>query len=156
MGTTGAAQLGMQYSFFHWSLHPWGIYALVGLAMAYVNFRRDRPHLVSSVFYPLLGDRVNGPIGKVIDVVALVATLFGVAVSLGLGTVQIGAGFDETFGIPNAIGLQLVIIAVTAAGYMISASTPISKGVNYLSQASIYVAGVLLVFFLVMALPSPR
>jgi glycine betaine transporter len=148
-GTTGAAQLAMQYSFFHWSLHPWGVYAVVGLAMAYVNFRRDRPHLVSSVFYPLLGDRVNGPIGKAIDIVAVVATLFGVAVSLGLGTVQIGAGFDETFGIPNAIGLQLIIIAVTAAGYMISASTPVSKGVNYLSQASIYVAAVLLIFFLV-------
>ena len=148
-GTTGAAQLATQYSFFHWLLHPWGIYAVVGLVMAYVNFRQDRPHLVSSVFYPLLGDRVNGPIGKVIDIIAVVATLFGVAVSLGLGTLQIGAGFEETFGIPNGIGLQLAIIGVTAAAYMISAFTPISKGVNYLSQASIYVAGVLLVFFLV-------
>ncbi len=76
--------------------------------------------------------------------------MFGVAVSLGLGTLQIGAGFDQTFGIPNGIGLQLIIIAVTAAGYMISASTPIEKGVNRLSQASIYVAAVVLLFFLIV------
>ncbi len=116
--------------------------------MAYVNFRQDRPGLVSAVFYPILGERVNGPIGKAIDIFAILATLFGVAISLGLGTLQIGAGFEQTFDIANVFGLQLVIIAVTAAGYMISASTPISKGVNYLSQASIYVAGAMLLFFL--------
>lgn len=148
--TAGAAQLAVQYSFFHWALHPWAIYAVVGLAMAYVNFRQDRPALISSVFYPLLGERVNGPIGKAIDIFAIFATLFGVAISLGLGTLQIGAGFDQTFGIPNGFGLQLIIIAVTAVGYMISASTPINKGVNYLSQASVYVAGALLLFIFVL------
>lgn len=149
--TAEAASLAIQYSFFHWTLHPWGIYAVVGLAVAYFSFRKGMNSLrISSVFRPLIGDRVDGPIGKAIDVVAIVATLFGVAVSLGLGTLQIAAGLGEAFGAPEGTGVLLLIIGVTAIAYMLSASTPIDKGVNILSQSSIYLAAALLVFVFVV------
>jgi glycine betaine transporter len=96
--TTAAAQLAMQYSFFHWGLHAWGVFALIGLAVAYFNFRRDARGTISPIFYPLLGERVNGPIGKAIDIIAILVTLIGVAVSLGQGGLQIGAGFDTSLG----------------------------------------------------------
>ena len=150
-GTPDAARLGLQFSYFHWTLHPWAIYAVVGLAVAYFSFVRGTQSLrISSVFRPLIGDRVDGPVGKAIDVISIVATLFGVAVSLGLGTLQINAGLGEVFGVPSGTGLQMVIIGVTAVGYMLSASTPIEKGVNYLSQASIVLAVVLLAYIIVL------
>jgi glycine betaine transporter len=149
--TPEAASLALQTAFFHWGLHPWSIYAVVGLAVAYFTYRRGMTNLqVSTVFRPLIGDRVDGPIGKAIDVIAIVATLFGVAVSLGLGTLQIDAGLGEAFGLPSGIGLQLIIIAITAIAYMLSASTPINKGVNILSQTSMYVAFFLLVYFVIV------
>ena len=150
-GTPEAARLALQFSFFHWTLHPWAIYAVVGLAIAYFSFVGGTTSLrVSSVFRPLIGDRVDGPLGKTIDIISIVATLFGVAVSLGLGTLQINAGLGEVFGVPSGTVLQMVIIAITAVGYMLSASTPIEKGVNYLSQASIVLAVVLMAYFIVL------
>ena len=80
--TQGAAQVAMEYSYFHWAFHPWAIYAIMGLAFAYFTFRKGMPNLVSTAFYPLLGDRVYGPIGKTIDILAIFATLFGSATSL--------------------------------------------------------------------------
>jgi glycine betaine transporter len=149
--TPGAASLALQTAFFHWGLHPWAIYAVVGLAVAYFSYRRGMTSLqISTVFRPLIGDRVDGPIGKAIDVIAIIATLFGVAVSLGLGTLQIDAGLGEVFGLPSGIALQLIIIAITAVAYMLSASTPINKGVNILSQTSMYIAFALLVYFIIV------
>jgi glycine betaine transporter len=148
-GTSAAASLGIQYAFFHWTLHPWAIYAVVGLAVAYFSYNKGMPSLrISSVLRPLIGDRVDGPIGKAVDVLAIIATLFGVAVSLGLGTLQINAGLSTAFGLPSGLPLQLVIIVVTAAAYMLSASTPIEKGINWLSQASMVLAVALLLYFL--------
>ena len=148
--TTEAAQLGIQYTYFHWALHPWAFYAVVGLTVGYFSFRRNEPGLISPVFRPLIGDRVDGPIGKTIDVLAVLAVLFGVAVSLGTAGLQLTAGLGETFGTATGIGVQLLVIGVTTVAFMISASTAIEKGINYLSQISMYVAAVLLVFFLVM------
>ncbi|MDQ3886587.1 MAG: BCCT family transporter [Actinomycetota bacterium] len=149
--TPEAASVGMQYSFFHWTLHPWAIYAVVGLAIAYFSFNKGMPGLrVSSVLRPLLGSRVDGPIGKAVDILAVIATLFGVAVSLGLGTLQINAGLGEVFGVPTGVLMQLVIIAVTAAAYLLSASTPIEKGISYLSQLSMVLAVVLLLYVFVL------
>lgn len=147
-GTTEAAQLGMQYSYFHWTLHPWAMYAVVGLVVGYFSFRRDEPGLISPVFRPLLGDRVDGPIGKTIDVMSVIAVLFGVAVALGQAGLQLTAGLGQTFGTSTGIVAQLLVIGVTTVAFMISASTAVEKGVNYLSQISMYVAAVLLVFFL--------
>ncbi|HWN27684.1 MAG TPA: BCCT family transporter [Actinomycetospora sp.] len=150
-GTPEAAEVGLQYAFFHWTLHPWAIYAVVGLAVAYASYNRGTSTLrLSAVMRPLLGDRVDGPLGRAIDVLAVVATLFGVAVSLGLGTLQITAGLGEVFGLSGGVTLSLAVIAVTAVGYMLSASTPISKGINVLSQASIALAVVLVAYFVVV------
>jgi glycine betaine transporter len=119
--------------------------------VAYFSFNRGMTSLrISGVLRPLLGNRVDGPIGKAVDVLGVIATLFGVAVSLGLGTIQIAAGLGEVFGLPTGTGLQLVVIALTAVAYMISASTPVEKGINYLSQASMALAAVLLVYFFVL------
>jgi glycine betaine transporter len=148
--TTEAAQVGIQYSYFHWALHPWAMYAVVGLVVGYFSFRRDEPGLISPVFRPLLGDRVDGPWGKTIDVMSVLAVLFGVAVALGQAGLQLTAGLGETFGTPTGIAVQLIVIVVTTVAFMISASTAIEKGINYLSQISMYVAAVLLVFFLVV------
>ena len=149
-GTVPAADLAMQYSFFHWALHPWAVYAVIALAIAYFEFRRDQPGLISSVFRPLLGDRVDGPIGRTIDVLAILATLFGVAVSLGLGTLQINSGLNYLFGVSNTSTTQLVIIAATTVVFMASAATGIQKGIKWLSNTSMVLAGLLIVFMLVV------
>ncbi|QIN79942.1 BCCT family transporter [Rubrobacter marinus] len=147
-GSVEAAQVGMQYTYFHWAFHPWAMYAIVGLAVGYFSFRRDEPGLISPVFRPLLGNRVDGPIGKTIDVLSVIAVLFGVAVALGQAGLQLTAGLGETFGTPTGIIAQITVIVVTTVAFIISASTAIEKGINYLSQISLYLAGVLLVFFL--------
>jgi len=150
-GTPEAADLAMRTAFFHWTLHPWAMYATIGVAIAYFSYRRGMENLqISTVFRPLIGDRVDGPLGKAIDILAILATLFGVAVSLGLGTLQISAGLSQVFGLPDGVGMLLVIIGVTAIAYMLSAATPIEKGVNFLSQASMYLAFLLLAYFLVV------
>ena len=111
-GSEAAAQQAMALSYFHWSLHPWAIYAIVGLALAYFTFRRGMPNLISSAFHPLLGDRIYGPIGKSIDILAIFATLFGSATSLGLGALQINSGLDFLWGVEPANGVAVAIIAV--------------------------------------------
>ncbi len=148
--TTEAAQVAMQYTYFHWTLHPWAMYAVVGLVVGYFSFRNDEPGLISPVFRPLFGDRVDGPLGKTIDVMAVIAVLFGVAVALGQAGLQLTAGLGQTFGTSTGVVAQLLVIGLTTVAFMISASTAVEKGVNYLSQISMYVAGVLLVIFLVI------
>ena len=149
-----SANLALLYAFFHWGLHPWAMYAAVGLAVGYFSYRRGLNNLrISSVFRPVLGDRVDGGVGKAIDILAIMATLFGVAVSLGLGTLQIDAGLNQTFGTPTGTGMQLGIIAVTAVAYMLSASTPVEKGVQTLSNVSMILAFFLLVYFFVVGVP---
>ncbi|GAB6180435.1 glycine betaine transporter OpuD [Desulfotomaculum defluvii] len=147
-GTTDAARVGMRYAFFHWGFHPWAIYTIIGLSLAYFNFRKGYKGLISSTFYPLLGDRINGPIGKTIDVLAIVATAFGVATSLGLGTLQINGGLFHLLGIPNNTLVQFIIIAVVTVLYMISATTGLDRGIRILSNANITVATALLLFAL--------
>ncbi|MGH3086596.1 MAG: BCCT family transporter [Rubrobacteraceae bacterium] len=149
-GTVEAAQVGIQYTYFHWALHPWAMYAIVGLVVGYFSFRRDEPGLISPVFRPLFGDRVDGSVGKTIDIFAVIAVLFGVAVALGQAGLQLTSGLGETFGTPTGVVAQLVVIGLTTVAFMISASTAVEKGINYLSQTSMYVAAVLLVIFLVI------
>ncbi|MCS1351898.1 BCCT family transporter [Mechercharimyces sp. CAU 1602] len=147
-GTTEAARVAMKYSFFHWGLHPWGIYTLTALALAYFKFRKGAPGLISATFTPLLGDRVNGPIGKTIDVLAVYATVIGVATSLGLGAMQISSGLNFLTGIPNDRMTQLMIIAVVTVLFMISAGTGLNKGIKYLSNTNMVLALALMVFIL--------
>jgi glycine betaine transporter len=149
--TPEAANLALQTAFFHWTLHPWAMYATIGLTVAYFSYRRGQANLqISAVFRPLIGDRVDGPLGKAIDIIAILATLFGVAVSLGLGTLQIASGLNSVFGVPSTVVVLLIIIAITGVAYMLSASTPLDKGINFLSQASMYLALLLLVYFLIV------
>ena len=117
-GSEAAAQQAMSLSYFHWALHPWAIYAIVGLALAYFTFRRGLPNLISSAFYPLLGDRIHGPIGKSIDTLAIFATLFGSATSLGLGALQINSGLDFLWGVEPSDGIAVAIIALLTLAFV--------------------------------------
>lgn len=143
-----AARLAMRYSFFHWGLHAWAIYTVIGLSIAYFTFRKGMSGLISSTFYPLLGEKVKGPVGKAIDILAIIATAFGVATSLGLGTLQINGGLNHLTGLPNTFSTQLVIIIVVTVLYLISATTGLDKGIKILSNANLTVAVALLVFVL--------
>ncbi len=142
-----AGKLAMEYSYFHWMLHPWAIYAVLGLALAYFGFRKGMPNLISTAFYPLLGDRVRGPIGKGIDILAITATLFGSATSLGLGAVQMNGGLNSiSSAIPLSITLQITIIAVLTVLFILSAVSGVHRGIQWLSNANMVMAAFLVVF----------
>ncbi|WP_281280066.1 glycine betaine uptake BCCT transporter [Alteribacter natronophilus] len=146
--TEGAAALSMQYTWLHWGLHAWAIYAMVALALAYFKFKRGAPGLMSATLYPVLGDKVKGPLGQTIDLVAVFATLFGVAASLGLGAQQINGGLEYLVGMPNNFGVQMVIMLVITGLFILSASTGISKGIKYLSNVNMSLAGLLFILVL--------
>ncbi|MGY1682113.1 BCCT family transporter [Geodermatophilus sp. SYSU D01176] len=146
-----AVETAMATTLFHWSLHPWAIYAVVGLAIAYGTFRRGRRQLISAAFAPLFGARrTEGPAGKVIDILAIFATLFGSAASLGLGALQIGSG-AEILGWAGDVGNGLLvgIIAVLTAAFVASAVTGIAKGIQWLANTNMVLALVLAVFVFV-------
>ncbi|WP_081994961.1 glycine betaine uptake BCCT transporter [Deinococcus radiopugnans] len=142
--TPEAARAALKYSFFHWGLHPWAIYSVVALSIAYFSFRRGEPTLISRTFRPLLGQRVEGPIGKTIDVLAIIATVFGVAASLGFGAVQINSGLNSAFGLSIGTPAQMVIIGVVTVLFLISAMTGLSKGIQLLSNTNVILAGLLM------------
>lgn len=139
-----SAGTGLRYAFFHWGLHPWAAYSVVALALAFFQFNRNRPMLISETFEPLLGPRANGPLGRWIDVLALIATAFGVATSLGLGALQIGGGLQRLFGLPNGLALQMAIIAVASVLYIASSMSGLSRGIQWLSNINMVLALVLL------------
>jgi glycine betaine transporter len=149
-GSEAAAQQAMALSYFHWALHPWAIYAIVGLALAYFTFRRGMPNLISSAFHPLLGDRIHGPIGKSIDILAIFATLFGSATSLGLGALQINSGLDFLWGVESQNSVAVIVIAVLTAAFVLSAVSGVSKGIQWLSNANMVLALLLVIFLLVV------
>lgn len=144
--TLGRAAL--RVSFFHWGLHAWAVYTIIGLALACAKFRRGEPGLVSTTFRPLLGTLSDGPIGQAIDVLATLATVFGVATSLGFGALQVNGGLSHVFGLPVSASSQLGIIVVVSVLYMISATTGLDRGIRYLSNANLGLALALLLFVL--------
>ncbi|TKI56888.1 BCCT family transporter [Brevibacillus antibioticus] len=148
--TTEAAQTALRYAFFHWGLHPWGIYALIALALAYFQFRKGAKGLISSTFGPLLGERIHGPLGKGIDILAVIATAFGVATSLGLGTLQINGGLSHLFGLPSNTTVQIVIISIITVLFLLSATTGLDRGMKYLSNTNLVLALLLLLLTLVL------
>jgi choline/carnitine/betaine transport len=149
-GSPEALDVAMATTLFHWTLHPWAIYAVVGLAIAYSTFRRGRRSLISSAFAPLLGERhTEGAFGKFVDILAIFATLFGSAASLGLGTLQIGAGLQAN-GLPEpGIGLLIAIIAVLTVAFVASAVSGVAKGIQWLSNINMVLAGILALFVFV-------
>jgi choline/carnitine/betaine transport len=151
-GSDQAVQTAMATTMFHWTLHPWAIYAVVGLAIAYGSFRRGRSQLISAAFAPLLGaKRVAGPAGRAIDVLAIFATLFGSAASLGLGALQIGSGL-QVAGWAGEVGNGVLvgIIAVLTAAFVASAVSGVAKGIQWLSNINMVLAVVLAAFVFVV------
>ena len=153
-GTPEGAKLAMGYTFFHWGFHPWSMYAVIGLAIGYFAYRKGYGNLISGCFRPLLGDRVSEGPGRAIDVIAIFATLFGSATSLGLGALQITGGLDNLFdGAGKSVTLAIAVICVLTACFVISAVTGIEKGVQFLSNANA-IAAALLAFFLFVVGPT--
>ncbi|MGH3886096.1 MAG: BCCT family transporter, partial [Pseudonocardiaceae bacterium] len=142
----------MATTLFHWTLHPWAMYAVMGLALAYGTYRRGRPQLISAAFWPLLGKtRARGPVGKAIDIMAIFATLFGTAASLGLGALQIGAGFEVNGWLSSPGNALLVtIIFVLTVAFVASAVSGVAKGIQWLSNTNMVLALVLAAFVFVV------
>ncbi|MFI9810826.1 BCCT family transporter [Saccharothrix variisporea] len=146
-----ALRTAMSTTLFHWTVHPWAIYAVVGLAIAYSSFRRGRSQLVSAAFAPLLGTRrASGPAGRAIDVLAVFATLFGSAASLGLGALQIGSGLQAAGvgGVGNAV--LVCVIALLTVAFVASAVSGVARGIQWLSNTNMVLAVVLAVFVFVV------
>jgi len=150
-GNPQAVQNAMATTLFHWTLHPWAIYAVVGLAISYGVYRKGRLQLISAAFEPLLGKHANGPWGKVIDMLAIFATLFGSAASLGLGALQIRSGLQIVTGLSaTGNGVLVAIIAVLTVAFVVSAVTGVEKGIQWLSNINMVLAVVLAAFVFVV------
>ncbi len=135
----------LRISFFHWGLHAWANYALFALAMAYFQLRKGYPGLVSSIFVPILGEKcVAGPVGKMIDVLAIFATVAGISTDLGLGTLQINSGLNRLYQVPVKLEVQVLIIVLITVGYMISAVRGLEKGIKTLSDFNMILVALLM------------
>ncbi len=149
--TPGAVHMAMRYSFFHWGLHPWAIYAVVAASLAYFSYRKGLPMLLSSCLEPILGRKgIEGPWGVVINVLGVFATVFGLGTSLGLGAMQIGAGMEKLFGFTNNPTLWVVIVIAITLSAIISTYTGIDRGIKKLSQINIIVAIALMVLVFIV------
>ncbi len=148
--TAAAFKEGLRQSYFHWGLHVWAMYGVVALSLAFFQFRKGDPGLVSSTLKPIFGDKMKGPWGILVDVLAVFATSFGVATSLGFGAVQINAGLNHLFGISISIQSQFVIIAVVTVLFIASAWSGLSKGIKYLSNTNLIVAVILLALVVIL------
>ncbi|WP_058306146.1 glycine betaine uptake BCCT transporter [Gracilibacillus massiliensis] len=134
-GSGEAIKQSLQYSFFHWGIHAWAVYGVVALSLAYFKFRYDRPGLISATLIPILGEKsMKGIAGKIIDILAIFATVVGVASTLGFGSAQINGGLSYLFDTPNTFSMQLLILAVATLLFIISAWSGIGRGIKYLSN----------------------
>ncbi|WP_248123434.1 dephospho-CoA kinase [Micrococcus lacusdianchii] len=149
-----AAHNALSIANFHFGVHMWAILIVPGLSFGYFTYKRKLPPRVSSAFYPLIGDRIHGPIGKTIDTISIVSTVFGVAVSTGLGALQINAGMNYVFGTPVAGWIQALIMAVITAAAITSVLAGMDKGVKRLSYINILMAIALMVYCLMWAASS--
>ncbi|WP_187774250.1 BCCT family transporter [Lolliginicoccus suaedae] len=148
--STEAAREALTFTMYHFALHTWAIFCLPALAFAYFAFKRKLPLRVSSIFHPMLGDKINGPIGRAIDILAVVGTIFGVSVSIGLGTLQVNSGLARLVGLPSNTFTQLIILAIITTIAVISVSLGLDKGIKWLSNINIVMAIGLLLFVLVL------
>ncbi|NWK83790.1 BCCT family transporter [Staphylococcus sp. GSSP0090] len=148
--TSAAYTEALRSTFFHWGFHAWAIYGVVALALAYAQFRKGEPGLISRTLRPILGNKVEGPIGTIIDVLAVFATVVGVAVSLGMGALQINGGLHYLFGIPNNVWVQAIIIVVVTVLFIMSAWSGLSKGIQYLSNLNISLGAILMIAVLII------
>lgn len=147
--TVAASEESMNFSFLHWGLHAWGIYALVGMALAFFSFNRKMPLAIRSVFYPLFGNRIHGRLGNAIDILATIATVFGLATSLGFGVRQVNSGLNYLTGLsisPEVQVVLIVVITLIATGSVVSG---LESGVKRLSELNINLGALLLVFVII-------
>ena len=143
-----AARVAMSYSFFHWGISQWAIFAIVGLVIGFMQFRKKKDGLISTALEPLTGS--NKTVKTTIDSLAVIATVMGIATSLGLGILQMGGGLESVFDIGNTFGIQLLIAVLVFVAYMISATTGLNKGIRYLGNFNLGMAIALLVFIFAM------
>ncbi|MCC4799261.1 choline transporter [Enterovibrio norvegicus] len=148
--TIEAAQVAMRVSIFHWGLHGWGLFALCGLSLAYFSYRKGLPLSIRSGLYPLLGNRIYGPIGHAADLLAVFGTVFGIATSLGLGAQQMNAGLNYLFGIEVSTTTQMVLIVVISIIATFSVITGVNKGIRILSELNMQLTVVMLAFFIIL------
>ncbi len=148
--TDAASALGMAATIYHWALHPWSIYALLALGLAIFSFNKGLPLTMRSIFYPLFGERVWGWVGHVIDILAVVATVFGLATSLGYGASQAATGLNFLFGVPMTDTTQVVLIVVITALALISVVAGLDSGVKRLSEINMILAAMLLFFVIIV------
>ncbi|WP_440997411.1 BCCT family transporter [Arhodomonas sp. SL1] len=144
-----AAHTALELAFFHWGLNAWAIYSVVALSLAFVAYRLKLPLSIRYTLYPLLGKRVEGWIGATIDIVAVFATLFGIATSLGLGVQQINSGLNSIWGVPMTAPVQLGLIAAITVIALMSVISGLGRGIKYLSQINMWLTFVLLAFFFI-------
>ncbi|MCZ2257907.1 BCCT family transporter [Sporosarcina sp. G11-34] len=140
-----AARIAMGYSFFHWGISQWAIFGIVGLVIGFLQFRKKKDGLISTALEPLVGSNKKVKIG--IDSFSVIATVMGIATSLGLGILQMGGGLESVFNIKSTFGVQLFIIAIVFVAYMLSTSTGLNKGIRYLGNFNLALAIAMLVFF---------
>ena len=148
--TPQAAQAAMGVTYFHWGLHPWAIYSIVGLGLAFFAYNRGLPLTVRSIFYPILGSRIYGFWGNIIDVLSVLATLVGLATSLGLGVQQVNAGLNFLFGIEISTTVQVILIAVITAFATMSVVSGLDGGVKRLSEGNMALAGIFMLLMLIL------
>jgi BCCT family betaine/carnitine transporter len=146
-----ARQIGIAATIYHWGIHAWAIYAVVALALALFAYNKGLPLTIRSVFYPVLGERVWGKAGNVIDILAVFATLFGLATSLGFGAQQANAGFQYVFGLPVTVNMQVILICLITALALVSVVRGLERGIKILSQVNMIAAGLLLLFVILAA-----
>ncbi|MBP1913841.1 glycine betaine transporter [Lederbergia galactosidilyticus] len=149
-GTDDALKESMRYAFFHWGIHTWAIYALVGLSLAFFNFRKDQPGLISATLSPILGKYSKGRVAVLIDILAVLATVIGVSTTLGFGAAQINGGLAYLLDIPISFPIQLIIIAIVTVLFLMSAWSGLSKGIKYLSNTNMVLAVILLVLVFIL------
>jgi choline/glycine/proline betaine transport protein len=149
-GTVAAVQEAMKMTFFHWGLHAWAIYTIVALVLAYFSYRHNLPLTLRSALYPLIGDRIYQWPGHLVDVFAVVSTVFGVATSLGLGASQVNAGFSYLFDIDVSTTNQIIIMCVITGFAVISVATGLDKGIKILSETNMILAIILLLLIFIL------
>lgn len=151
LGSDEAIKDALKYSFFHWGIHAWAVYGVVGLVLAYFKFHQGAPGLISSTLVPVFGKkRMEGGLGKWVDILAVFATVVGVAATLGFGSAQITSGLSFLIGTPDTFAVQLLILAVSTALFIWSAWSGIGKGIKYLSNINMGLASVLLVLLFIV------
>ena len=148
--TVEAAKQALRLTFFHWGLHAWAIYAIVALILAFFSYRHGLPLTLRSALYPIIGDRIYGPIGHAVDIFAIIGTVFGVATSLGYGVLQVNAGLNHLFGIPVNETVQVILIVVITALATLSVVSGLDKGIRILSEINLSLALLLLVLVLLL------